>query len=77
MLKPEKIVVGAAGLLFVLAAALEGIHRLADRPAFHDAAAWVAIAGAFAVLTPIAVAAAIAAFRGFAARRKDRDSDAV
>ena len=76
MPRPEKIVVRSAGLLFVLAAALEGISRLGGRPAFHEAAAWALVAGLFAVLAPIAAAAAVVACQALVARRKRRDSGA-
>jgi len=76
MPRPEKIVVRSAGLLFVLAAALEGVSRLGGMPAFHEAAAWALMAGLFAVLTPIAVAAVVVACQALIARRKRRDSGA-
>lgn len=68
-LRPEKIVAGFAGFLFLLAAALEGLGRLGDRPAFHDAAAWTLAAAVFAVLTPIAIAAVVVAWQTFVARK--------
>lgn len=77
MPRPEKIIVGIAGLLFVLAAVLEGFSRLGDRPAFHHIAAWVLMAALFAVLTPITVAAAVIAFQTLVARKKNRDPDAT
>jgi hypothetical protein len=77
MPRPERIIVGIAGPLFVLAAVLEGLSRLGDRPALHDAAAWVLMAALFVVLTPIAVAAAIVACQSLLVRKKDRDSDAA
>lgn len=77
MLRPERIIVGIAGLLFVLAAVLEGLSRLGDQPALHDVAAWVLMAALFAVLTPIAVATAVVAYQTLIARNKDRDSDAA
>jgi len=77
MPRPEKIIAWTAGLLFGLAAVLEGLSRLGDLPAFHDVAAWVLMAALFVVLTPIAVAAAVIAFQSFGARKKDRDSDAA
>ena len=76
MPRPEKIVVRSAGLLFVLAAALEGISRLGGRPAFHEAAAWTLVAGLFAVLAPIAVAALFIGCQTLVARWKRRDSGA-
>ena len=75
MPRPEKIIVGIAGFLFVLAAVLEGLSRLGDQPAFHDAAAWVLMAALFAVFMPIVVAAAVVAYQSLAARKKQRDSD--
>jgi uncharacterized membrane protein len=77
MLRPEKIIVGIAGLLFVLAAVLEALSRLGDQPAFHDVAVWVLMAALFAVLTPIAVVAAVVAYQALIARKKDRDSGAA
>lgn len=74
--KPEKVIVGIAGLLFVLAAVLEGLSRLGNQPAFHHVAEWVLMGALFAVLTPIAVAAAVIAWQTLVARKKDRDSDA-
>jgi len=76
MLRLEKVIVGIAGLLFFLAAVFEGLSRLGDQPAFHDVAAWVLMAALFAVLTPIAGAAAVVACQSLMARKKDRDSDA-
>jgi hypothetical protein len=77
MPRPEKIIVGIAGPLFILAAVLEGLGRLGDQPALHDAAVWVLMAALFVVLAPITVAAAIVAWQYFLAGRKDRDSDAT
>jgi hypothetical protein len=77
MLRPEKIMVGIAGLLFILAAVLEGLSRLGDQPALHDVATWALMAALFAVLTPIAVATAVIAYQSLIARKKDRDSDAA
>jgi len=77
MPRPEKIIVGIAGLLFVLAAVLEVLSRLIDQPAFHHGAAWVLMAALFSVFMPIAVAAAVIAFQTFIARKKDRDSGAA
>jgi uncharacterized protein (DUF983 family) len=77
MLRPEKIIVGIAGLLFVLAAVLEVLSRLSNQPAYHHVAAWVLTAALFAVFTPVAVAAAVIAFQILVARKKDRDSDAA
>jgi hypothetical protein len=77
MPRAEKIIVGIAGLLFVLAAVLEGLSRLGEQPAYHDVAAWVLMAALFAVLTPIALAAGVVACQTFVARKKDRDSDAA
>ena len=74
MPRPEKIIVGIAGPLFILAAVLEGVSRFGDQPALHDAAAWVLMAAAFAVFTPIAVAAVVVACQTLLARRRDRDS---
>ena len=76
MPRPEKIIAGIAGPLFVVAAVLEAISRLGDRPAFHDVAAWAAIAALFVVLTPIALATAVVAWQTLVERMKDRDSDA-
>jgi uncharacterized membrane protein len=76
MLRPEKIIVGIAGLLFILAAVLEVLSRLSDQPAYHHVAAWVLMAALFAVFTPIAVAVAVIAFQTLVARKKNRDSDA-
>jgi len=75
MPRPEKIIVGIAGLLFVLAAVLEGLSRLIDQPAFHHVAAWVLMAALFAVFTPIAVAVVVMAFQALVARKKDGESD--
>lgn len=75
MLRPEKIIVGIAGLLFVLAAVLEVLGSLGDQPALHDAATWALLAALFAVLTPITVATAVIAYQSLIARKKDRDSD--
>ena len=77
MPRPEKIIVGIAGLLFALAAVLEGLSRLGGQPVFHDVAGWAVMAALFVVLTPIAVAAAVVACQGLVARKKDRDSDAA
>jgi uncharacterized membrane protein len=74
MPRPEKIIAGSAGALFVLAAALEGISRLGGKPAFHDAAAWVVMAAAFAVFTPVAVAAVVVACQTLLTRKKHGDS---
>lgn len=77
MPRPEKIIVGVAGLLFALAAVLEGLSRLGDQPALHDVATWAAMAALFAVLTPIAVATAVIACQSLISCKKDRDSDAA
>jgi hypothetical protein len=77
MPRPEKIIVGIGGLLFVLAAVLEGLSRLSNQPAFHHVATWVLMGALFAVLTPIAVAVAVIAWQKLGARKKDRDSDAA
>lgn len=76
MLRPEKIIVGIAGPLFVLAAVLEGLARFGDQPGLHEVATWVLMAAVFTVLTPIAVATAVIAYQSLFARKKDRDSDA-
>jgi hypothetical protein len=77
MPKPEKIIVGIAGPLFVLAAVFEALSRLGDQPAFHEVAVWVVMAALYSVLLPIAVAAVIIVWQTFRARTKDRDSDAT
>ena len=77
MPKPEKIIVGIAGPLFVLAAVLEGLNRLGHQPALHDAATWVLMTALFVVLTPTAVAAAIVACQSLLVDKKDGDSDAA
>lgn len=77
MLRPEKLIVRIAGLLFLLAGVLEGLSRLGDQPAFHDAAAWALVAALFVVLTPILIAVVVVACQTFVARKKDRDTDAA
>ncbi len=76
MPRPEKIIVGIAGPLFVVAAVLEGLSRLGDQPALHDAAVWAVMAALFVVLAPVAVAVAVVAFQSLVSRKKDRDYDA-
>ena len=75
MPRPERLIVGIAGPLFVLAAALEALSRLIDRPALHEAATWCVMAALFVVLTPIAAAAAIIAGQSLVGRKNKRDSD--
>jgi len=77
MFRPEKIIVGIAGPLFVLAVVLEVLCRLGDQPALHEAATLALFAALFVVLTPITVATAVIAYQYFVARKKDRDSDAA
>lgn len=69
----EKIVVGAAALLFILAAVLEVIGRLSHRPELHDIARWVVVAALFIVLIPIVAVAAILSYQAFFGRNKDQN----
>ena len=77
MPRPEKIIAGSAGALFVLGAVLEGMSRLGGKPAFHDAAGWILMVAVFAVFTPVAVAAVVVACQSLIARGKNRDSGAA
>ena len=77
MPRPERIIVGIAGVLFVLSAVLEGLSRFGDQPALHEVAVLVLMAALYSILTPIAVAAAVIAWQTLVARKKDRDSDVI
>jgi len=69
MPRPEKIIVNTGLLLFVLAAVLEGLGRLRDRPDLHDAARWAAVAAVFVVLIPIALVGVVLGFQALFGRK--------
>jgi putative copper export protein len=70
MARPEKIIVSTGLLLFVIAAVLEGLSRLRDRPDLHDGARWAAVAALFVVLIPIALVGVVLGVQAWFARKR-------
>jgi hypothetical protein len=67
----EKLVVRTALLLLAMAAVLEAISRLQDRPALHLVARWFLVAGMFVAFVPMLAAVAFVTYEALF-RRKQR-----